>query len=381
MQNYQYDPYLVTLDNYKIYNYLLKNNPCFWDDRYQCWIVSRYSDITSCLRNYKRYTSNYGITFETLRKFEDIISNYNLPFFEMDPPHHSIQRRIINRILSSQIEKNLKLDVENIFQNCMNSFNLKNPIDVVNTIFLEYPILVISYIFGISENESKFLKHESKKLFNLSPIDDQIDAIKNIGKFFKNNTPQKIKEILEEELYILNIKNNDIITIAASIVIAGHETITAELSNLIYNCYIYKNEFKKIIENKKLIKNFVEESLRHRYMSHFVIRTSTEDHYLYNSRIKKGDAVLFLNGSGDLDPEIYGENSSAFSIERDYSKANLSFGYGAHSCPGQNLAKLEINTALEYIINNYKDFYITDKKLLSRFNLSGAVWENLYVQF
>lgn len=376
---HEFDPYLVTFNNSKIYKELLKNNPCYWDIKNKCWVISRYQDVIDGLKNYNRYTSNYGITLESRKTVID--GNSEMPFFELDPPQHTYQRRIINRILSSQLNNDVKSTISNIFISCFDSVDISQPVDVVNTVFTDYPIMVISSIFGIDEKDTVLLKTESKKLFNLSPLPEQLSALHKIGKFFYFNTPDKIKKIIEIEFANNDIDEKTIIAMATSIVIAGHETVTSELSNMLYNCYTYPDQYSSVISNAEMIPKFVQESLKHRYTSQFVIRTSTEDHKLYDKLIKKGDTVLFLNGAANIDYQSDISELEAFDIHRDYPKNNLAFSYGPHSCPGSNLAKIEMEIALLNIINLFPYFDIVDMRLVERANLSGLMWKNMYVKF
>lgn len=60
--------------------------------------------------------------------------------------------------------------------------------------------------------------------------------------------------------------------------------------------------------------------------------------------------------AGNRDPRHY-DDPDTFRIARN-PVDNLAFGYGAHSCAGQGLARLQANAALEAFIRRVKRFTI-----------------------
>jgi len=371
-----YDPYEVTFDNYKKYKLLRHLDGCHWNDEHKIWIVSKYTDVVSCLRDYSKYTANYGTTLETKRS--ELYDN--LPFYELDPPAHTEFRKIINRIISSQVSEELKLKIKNNFSNELKSI-LNKDIDIINSLFMLFPIYVIFDIFGIDKDHLEFIKEQAKKLFDLSSKEEQKEAVMNLAGFFYKNPPGLVIEIAEKEFSNVNLTKKVIGTLCTSIAIAGYETISAELANLVYNCKKHPEEYYRILNNNELIPLFVEESLRHRYLSQFVIRTATVDHVLNNKFIRAGDTVLFLTASAGFDEEFIKDSPDEFLINREINKHNFAFGYGPHTCPGQRLARLEMTSILESIVEISPNFEIISGVLRNKADLSGMMWDSLHMRF
>jgi cytochrome P450 len=65
-------------------------------------------------------------------------------------------------------------------------------------------------------------------------------------------------------------------------------------------------------------------------------------------------ALLLL--AGNRDPRHY-DDPDTFRLTRNPAD-NLAFGYGAHSCAGQGLARLQANAALEAFLRRVKRFTI-----------------------
>ena len=65
--------------------------------------------------------------------------------------------------------------------------------------------------------------------------------------------------------------------------------------------------------------------------------------------IPEGTAVTLSIGSANRDPETY-ENPDAFWIGRPNRPA-LSFGFGPHMCLGMHIARLEMEEALDALLD------------------------------
>ncbi len=78
-------------------------------------------------------------------------------------------------------------------------------------------------------------------------------------------------------------------------------------------------------------------------------RTATEDVELKGRKIKKGDNLLMCYWSGNRDEDVF-DDPFAFKVDRSPNK-HIAFGYGAHLCLGQHLAKMEIRSLYRELLS------------------------------
>jgi cytochrome P450 len=97
---------------------------------------------------------------------------------------------------------------------------------------------------------------------------------------------------------------------------------------------------KRLKENPALLNGAVDEMFRWVTPVQHFMRTAMEDYELRGRQIKTGQAVSLLYLSGNRDDDVY-PDPFAFKIDRDPNR-HVAFGYGAHVCLGQHLAKMEI---------------------------------------
>jgi hypothetical protein len=82
-------------------------------------------------------------------------------------------------------------------------------------------------------------------------------------------------------------------------------------------------------------------------VKHFM-RSATRDYELRGQTIREGDWLMLCYLSGNRDEEVF-EDPFAFRVNRSPNR-HLAFGYGAHLCLGQHLAKMEMRILFEELL-------------------------------
>ena len=130
-------------------------------------------------------------------------------------------------------------------------------------------------------------------------------------------------------------------------IIAGNETTAKLLGNALYWLWRNPDQRRAVDADPKLIPRWVEETLRYDGSTQALARTLTADVELHGERLKAGDRVVLLVGSGNRDERVF-PDADRFDVRRDTSDM-LSFGHGLHFCLGAALARLESRVALEEV--------------------------------
>jgi cytochrome P450 len=126
---------------------------------------------------------------------------------------------------------------------------------------------------------------------------------------------------------------------------AGHDTTSSSTSGAIWALCENPGEFRKVKEDRGLIPKLVEEAVRWTTPVQHFMRTATTDVALRARHIAKGDWLMLCYPSGNRDEEAF-EAPERFRVDRDASR-HVAFGYGAHVCLGQHLARLEMRVFFE----------------------------------
>lgn len=375
-----FNPYDIQYadDMFDIYGALRDNEPVYWNDKEKFWIITRYDDLINNLKNYKIFSSQYGSTPPTRVPYGSEIDN---KFFieRKDPPEHNIDRRILKKILNELIDKDFKSQIKLNIKEILKS--VTGEIEVVSTIFQHYPIQAVSELLGIDTDAIKSLHRYTEKFFDLSDEKTQKESSIAIAKYLLQNQPTKLTYLKNMSVGDLVINEFEIMRFAIILIMAGYETVTNTLSNLIVDLSSNRDQFELLLKNKSLIPDAVEESLRLRRIAQQVMRTALTDIQIHDKTIKEGDVVVFLNGAANTDPRYIENSPDKFIVNRQRNPINLSFGYGPHYCPGAHFARIQLIFFLEEIVDNYSNFKIISKEKTKNNNLSGRYWEKIYVEF
>jgi cytochrome P450 len=132
----------------------------------------------------------------------------------------------------------------------------------------------------------------------------------------------------------------DAVSFYMTIATAGHDTTASSTGGAVWALAERPEEFAKVKANRKLIPSLMYEAVRWTSpVSHFM-RTATADYELRGQQIRKGDWLMLCYPSANRDEDIF-PDPFEFRVDR-VPNPQLGFGYGAHVCLGQHLAKLEM---------------------------------------
>ncbi|MFL5295260.1 MAG: cytochrome P450, partial [Phenylobacterium sp.] len=122
-------------------------------------------------------------------------------------------------------------------------------------------------------------------------------------------------------------------------------------------------EFAKLKADLSLIPGLVDESIRWTTPVKTFMRTATADTEFAGRQMKKGDWLMLCYASGNRDEAVF-EDPQAFHVDRKPNR-HLAFGYGAHLCLGQHLAKMEMRILWEELIPRLSDLELAGQPAMS----------------
>jgi cytochrome P450 len=138
------------------------------------------------------------------------------------------------------------------------------------------------------------------------------------------------------------------------LIIAGHETTTNLLGNLLEHVLITQTDLARLREDHALIPVAVEESLRRDPPVLIQPKTCVVAIEKHGATVDVDSRVVLSLASANRDASVYPE-PDAFALEREQPAPHNSFGGGAHFCPGAPLARLEGRVAMEVFLDRVAD--------------------------
>ena len=156
--------------------------------------------------------------------------------------------------------------------------------------------------------------------------------------------------LLQADANGANLDDHKITNIIRMLLPAAAETTTRSFANMMVLLLDRPELLARIRADRKLVGKAINESLRYEPVSAFLAREASRDVEIGGVTIPKGAAISLANGAANRDEAAFA-NGETFDIDRPL-KPILSFGFGAHTCLGLTIAKLEMESALNAVLDH-----------------------------
>ena len=256
--------------------------------------------------------------------------------------------------------------------------------DFVKHIAGWYPLRVIMDILGVPEEDEPFMLKLTRELFGPDDPDNQrsfdanrfFEVVEDFERYFSELSAKRREKPTDDAASLIanaridgqqipELETNGYYIIIAT---AGHDTTSASTAGGLLALAQHPGEMKKLRDDADaLLPSTIEECIRWVTPVRHFMRTATEDYELRNMTIRKGESVALWYPSANRDEEIF-EDPYDFRVDRRGSK-HLAFGFGAHVCLGQHLARMEMKALYRELLQrvDYIELAGEPKYVHSRF--------------
>jgi hypothetical protein len=360
----RYNPfsYEIHENPYPVYKRLRDEAPAYFDEEHGFWALSRYDDVRVALLDHATYCSGQGFTLED-------IGDFALPMLlGMDPPDHTRLRSTINRALTPRRVSSLEQPVRELARELLTHMLTRGHGDIIGDFAAILPMAVIARMLGVPAADQGRLRELSDAMLHR---DDSVRGVPEGGKQAAAEIYAYFEGLLaargvgdEEDLLSLllaaeqrgEISHVEILGFCFLLIIAGNETTTKLIGNMVCELDRYPDERARLLRDPMLVPNAVEEVLRYASSTHMMARTLTRDVELHGRRMEKGRKVAIILAAANRDERRWPE-PDVFDVGRDTSE-HLAFGFGIHHCIGAALARLEGRIALAEILAHIPDYRV-----------------------
>ncbi|MGH8208598.1 MAG: cytochrome P450, partial [Steroidobacteraceae bacterium] len=368
-----YDPLSSQSTNDPFTNWacLRRESPVFFSPAQNMWIVSRYEDVETVLRDTKRYHVLASIFMESevpeeLAKVapEGLL---DAPLADDDPKGHMRWRKLTIQVFTPAKAEKRAPELREVVDRLIDGFVSEGRADLVARLAVPLPIIAIARILGLPEGDAERLECWSDNSMRLgtaqirgqgSPLDlwrTEIDYYRYVETVVEDRRSHPRENDLLTDL--INARDADtpslttreLVALIRAFVVAGNETTRMLIGTLILRLLEDPEQMAAVRADPSLVKAAVEEALRHSGPAKGLMRVTTEDVQLSGVNIPKGQVVQTLFASANRDAAEF-ERPEVFDVRRSDSHKHLAFGKGLHFCVGAFLARVEARVALEQVL-------------------------------
>jgi cytochrome P450/acyl-CoA synthetase (AMP-forming)/AMP-acid ligase II/thioesterase domain-containing protein/acyl carrier protein len=369
-------------DPYPMLHRLRAEDPVHWGPM-SLWCVSRFTDVVAGLRD-KRFSadsrhwanragqgiprgSRVAASVLSGRCREDPDSPqarlYNNLMMTLDPPRHTRLRKLVSTIFEPGSVRRWRGYIQQCVDTMLADALARGNFDVMRDVALPLPITVIAQLLGIPRDDVPMLRQWSFELtqaFDPVITRDVFERADRVAVEFtgyirrhveaerSNPRGELLAMLLAAEMEGDRLTMDELIANCVLAFMAGFETTTYVIGNGVLALLRNPEQMQLLLDRPDIIENAVEELLRYDGAFRHIYRTAVEDVDMGGKLIRSGDYVLFLVPAANRDPDEF-PDPDRLDLTRKI-RQHVAFGQGIHYCLGAPLARLELQIAIQTIV-------------------------------
>ena len=334
-----------------------QNDPVHWDGA--VWGITRHADVREISTQPELFSSAQGI-----RPDQGPVAM----MIDMDDPQHLLRRKLVAtgftpRRVKAQEGRVLELTDAIIDRVCE-----KGECDLVRDVAAWLPVEVIGHALGFkTEDFGTLLDWSDTLLSALVGVQDEETVLRLMTAFEgysayvtgavaeRRETPTEdlISILVHAEVDGQKLADEDLIHESLLILIGGDETSRHVMSGGIFQLLKDRDQWDRLQADRSLLDGAVEEMLRWVSPIKNMARSVTRDVSFGGKQLTAGQKLLLLYPSANRDEDVF-TDPFRFDISRTPNE-HVAFGFGTHFCLGNALARVEVKTMVDRLLERLPD--------------------------
>ncbi|MGY0489246.1 cytochrome P450 [Streptomyces sp. WG-D5] len=366
-------------DPYPAYRAMRESAPLLWHEATQSWIVSRYADVERIFKDKQAQftTDNYDWQLEPVHGGRTIL--------QMSGREHSVRRALVAPAFrGSELQDKFLPVIERNSRELIDRFRESGSADLVADYATRFPVDVIADMLGLDKaDHARFHGWYTAVVAFLSNLagDPEVAAagertrvefaeymIPIIQERRENPGDDLLSALCAAEVDGVQMSDEDIKAFCSLLLAAGGETTDKAIASLFANLLANPDQLAAVRADRSLVPRAFAETLRLTPPVHMIMRQSAVDVELTGGTVPAGATVTLLIGAANRDGDRYKDadrfdlfredltGTTAFSAAADH----LAFALGRHFCVGALLAKAEVETAVNHLLDAMPDIRLAE---------------------
>jgi cytochrome P450 len=318
------------------------------------WMLLKYDQVTAALRD--------PATFSSQNPAPGVVTP-QLVMISDDPPRHTRFRRLVNKAFTARRIAELEPWIKTVADSLLDQIAIGKSVDAVDAFTMPLPVQVIARMLGIRGEDQPAFKRWSDSMiaFNggdFTPSERTRNGLEMMDYFRQIAAARRarhgsdlVSALVEADVDGERLEEWEILGFCILILVAGNETTTNLMSNLLNLMVDRPDLWRRLREDRARVEFAIEETLRYESPVQMLTRFTTRAIEIEGRQIVPGQAVAVSYGAAGRDPLMF-PDPDTFSLDRDASK-HLGFGAGIHYCLGAPLARVEAQIMLNGMLDRF----------------------------
>lgn len=291
------------------------------------------------------------------------------PPITSDPPFHQEARRILLPAFAPKKIDPLRDEIRQMCNELIDKMGDRDFVDAAKEYAQHIPVMIIASMAGLPKEDGDIFRSwvhvilegvgESRE--EREPVFEQLNEYltKAVEDHIENPRDDLISFLLDAEIMGNKLSREHVVGTIILLMVAGIDTTWSGIGNSIWHLATNPVDRRRLVENPDMIPMAIEEFLR-AYAPVTMARLVKEDHEFHGVQMKEEDWVLLPFPAANRDPEKF-KDADKVIIDREENR-HSAFGLGIHRCLGSNLARLEMNVAVEVFLERFPDFELNTQE-------------------
>jgi cytochrome P450 len=344
-------------DPHPFFRYLREHAPIFHSEAQDLWVVSRYDDVRSVLRDSDTFASNLGTVPDGFLPSKPML-------IVEDAPYHTHLRSAVHDRFTPRRMRAFEAFIRRVSAALLDAIDPAVETDLVRAFSDPLPVAVVTELLGIGLEDRDEFKSYASRIIHPSGRDHQdVDRAQNwIYDTIERMLPSRetepradlISALMHPEPGAPKLTRDELLGFCSVLLIAGTETTTNAFSNALLILDRERALRERLVREPEGLALAIEEFLRFESPAPGLSRVTTRDVDVRGQRLEKGSRVHMLFASANRDAAVF-EDADRVDAGRD-PNPHLAFGLGVHFCLGASLARLELRVGLEEFLKRFPNY-------------------------
>lgn len=324
----------------------------------------RHQDIMAVLRDATSYTS--GFIAEGLGAFFD-----GLIVLAMDGEQHRKVRALLQPAFMPETVNKWRDPIDNVIRNDflapmiplkkadLMEFGIGVPVRVMYALlgfptdnkeqYRQYAAWALAMVGGNQVDPARFEEARRTAGVAVARLYEVIHEVVVERRARGSQGDDVVGRLLRAEHEGRMLDDHEVTTFVRSLLPASGETTTRTFSSVMTLLLTTPGLIDRVRADRSLVPKLIDETVRYEPVATFKIRETAKEVEFHGVTIPKGSFVQCMVISANRDKDVF-EHPDVFDIDRR-TKLSFGFGFGPHMCIGQFVAKLELNCAVNALLD------------------------------
>lgn len=364
---------------FPFYRTLREQAPVYYDPKLDIYLVTRYDDVETVLRDPITYSLEHGYQDRYANGFVDELAEimnrdgggFIRDIIACDPPGHTRLRRLLDKAFTAHRVKTLESRIRQIVADLIEPLAQRGHGDGIKDIGAPLTARIICEQLGFDFDEvgtDMIARWTTALLAQIGRMQTREEMLANAREMcdlqnyiiphIRAREAEPREDMISDLVHArLDDEDNPTLTFAEKVsciralLIAGNDTTAAAVANLLMILATQPDLAEQLharVDDDRYVSRFVEEVLRLEPPVHGLFRTAMRQVELGGTIIPAYAQICVLFASAN-DDDTHFACPRQLDVERDNIGTNLTFGAGIHRCIGIALARMELKVTAQEI--------------------------------